>query len=296
MEYVIDIHNLTYHYNNEFKALDDITIQVPQGSIYGFLGPNGAGKSTTMRMLAGMMYDESNKVHLFGQAINHQMPQVFRRVGCLVDHPVLYQHLTAKDHLQLVMKSNDIAYDRLDEILEIVDLMHAKDLAVKRYSLGMKQRLAIALCLVKEPELLILDEPVNGLDPNGMQEIRQLLVRLNKEWGITIFISSHLLSELEKMCTHVCIIHKGQIQFAGDMTALRQQFDGAPVKITTGERQHEPMLSTHSFIPHSDHIIVHIQDKEDIPRIIKELVQQGIAIYNVQQEGNLESWFLDLIQ
>lgn len=296
MEHIIDIQHLTYQYNNNFKALDDITIQVPKGSIFGFLGPNGAGKSTTMRMLAGLMHDTSNKIQLFGEPLNNQMPQVFRRIGCLVDHPVLYQHLTAEDHLELIMKSNGIATTKIDEILEIVDLMRAKKLAVKRYSLGMKQRLAIALCLVKDPELLILDEPVNGLDPNGMQEVRNLLVRLNKEWGITIFISSHLLSELEKMCTHVCIIHKGKIQFSGEMTALKQQFHGAPVKIHTGVRSIEPVLDAFEFTTTEEDIIVTISNQQDIPTIIKSLTQQNIDIYSVQQEGGLESWFMDIIK
>lgn len=294
MNYIINIEHLTYHYQPHVKALDDVTIQVPKGAIYGFLGPNGAGKSTTMRLLSGLMYDEGENIKLFGHPINAQLPQVFERVGSLIEQPVLYQHLTAKDHLELIINANELKEVAIDEILQQVDLLAAKDTQVKRYSLGMKQRLAIALCLVKSPELLLLDEPVNGLDPTGMQEVRQLLMKLNKELGLTIFISSHLLSEIEKMCSHVCIIHKGKIHYAGLMVDLKKQFDATPVQVTIG--------AGHVYLPEynytqEDHVLhVTINNKEDIPKVIKSLVAQDIAVFNVVQQGNLESWFLDIVQ
>ncbi len=296
MTNVIEIKDLSYRYNNKFKALDNISIKVPKGAIYGFLGPNGAGKSTTMRMLAGLMHDDHNNIQLFEKPINSQLPEVFSNIGCLVEQPVLYTHLTAKDHLELIMNCNGIPLSKLDATLEVVGLSKAKNMAVKRFSLGMKQRLAIALCLVKEPQLLLLDEPVNGLDPNGMQEVREMLVRLNQELGITIFISSHLLSEIEKMCTHICIINKGKIHFEGTMPLLKKQFDSAPVSIQIETQNEHIDYGQWNTIRKENKLIIDIQDKKEIAQVVHNLITQNIDIYEVKQEGNLESWFLDIIQ
>ncbi len=296
MDTIIDIQQLSYSYNNNFKALDDISIQVPRGAVYGFLGPNGAGKSTTMRMLAGIMPDESGAIRVFGEPLGGQLPGVYAKIGCLVEQPVLYSHLTAKDHLELVLKSNGLALDKIDPILEMVGLTRAKHLAVKRYSLGMKQRLAIGLCLVKEPELLLLDEPVNGLDPNGMQEVREMLLRLNGQHGITIFISSHLLAELEKMCSHICIINKGKIHFQGTMQELKLKFEGTPVRISIGDYDGPVSLPGYEVLRKDHTITCHLQSRNEIPVIVRRLVEQGIPVYEVKQEGSLESWFMDIIQ
>lgn len=296
MESIIAIQNLNFVYNNKFKALDNLSISVPKGAIYGFLGPNGAGKSTTMRMLAGILPDMSNSIEVFGANLQTQMPGIYKRIGCLVEQPVLYSHLTAKDHLELILKSNDLPLSSIDATLELVGLSRAKHLAVKRYSLGMKQRLAIALCLVKNPELLLLDEPVNGLDPNGMQEVRELLVKLNKEHGITIFISSHLLAELEKMCTHICIINKGKIHFEGTIQELELLFESAPVRIVTGKLEHKVLLPEVSFTQYDDYLLAEVKQKQDVAHIVKSLVAQDVPVYEVKQAGNLESWFMDIIK
>ncbi len=295
MEYCINLQNLTYSYNNKFKALDNITVQVPKGSVYGFLGPNGAGKSTTMRMISGIMPDETNAINIFGEPLNAQKPNIYKRIGCLVEQPVLYSHLTAKDHLELISTANNLDKNNADNILKMVGLSDAKNLKVKRFSLGMKQRLAIGLCLVKNPELLLLDEPVNGLDPYGIQEVRELLLQLNKEHGITIFISSHLLSEIEKMCSHICIINKGKIHFEGTMPELKQKFETTPLSIYT-DNTTAISLPEYTFTQLSDKIVVQITSKKDIPQIVTSLAIQGINIYEVKQEGNLESWFMDLLQ
>lgn len=296
MDTIIDIQQLNYSYNNNFKALDNVSIRVPRGAVYGFLGPNGAGKSTTMRMLAGIMPDESGAVRIFGSAINNQLPGIYSRIGCLVEQPVLYSHLTAKDHLELILKSNGLALDKIDPVLEKVGLLKARDLAVKRYSLGMKQRLAIGLCLVKDPELLLLDEPVNGLDPNGMQEVREMLLRLNREHGVTIFISSHLLAELEKMCSHICIINKGKIHFEGTMQDLKLKFETTPVRISIGDQAGPVVLPGYEVVRDGNILTCSLQSRDDIPAIVRQLVEQGMAVYDVRQEGSLESWFMDIIQ
>ncbi len=213
MENIIETKNLNFQFNKHKKIIDDLSIHVPKGSIYGFLGPNGAGKSTTMRLLTGIIPDDTNAIKLFSNTIESQQPQVFHRMGTLVESPALYLHLSGENNLKYMAKIRGISHEKIDEVLELVDLTHARKQKAKQYSLGMKQRLAIAMALLSEPELLLLDEPVNGLDPNGIIEIRKLLVKINQEKGITIFISSHLLSEIEKMCTHVGIIAKGKLKF-----------------------------------------------------------------------------------
>jgi len=296
MEYTIEVKNLTYTYNNKHKALDDLSFSVPKGSIYGFLGPNGAGKSTTMRMISGIMPDEQNNIKVFDDFINKQIPQIYHRIGCLVEQPVLYSHLTAIDHLQYIVTSNKTKDVNIDEMLSIIGLEHAKNLKTKQFSLGMKQRLAIGMCLIKKPELLLLDEPVNGLDPSGISEVRAMLLRLNQELGMTIFISSHLLVEIEKMCSHICILNKGKKNFEGTLQALQKRFDRMPIKIKTNPIQFPIKLAGYDIVQGTQDITIAIKSKDEIPNIIRQLNALGIDIYEVKQEGNLESWFMDMVQ
>lgn len=298
MEPAIIVEHLTYTYNNGFKAVDDISFNVPKGSIYGFLGPNGAGKSTTMRLLAGLSPDEGNHIKVFGQPISQQLPQLYHKVGSLIESPALYYHLSGYDNLKVIAIANKIPLHKIAETLDIVGLGKAKETRVKRYSLGMKQRLAIAMCLIKEPEIMLLDEPVNGLDPNGMHEIRALLMDLNKRLGLTVFISSHLLSEIEKMCTHICIINKGKIFYQGSMEGLKDNFESTPVVIEVTDASTICSLLEHSHLNpqyiDATHLSFAIEHKAAIPTLISQLVERNIPIFSVVQQGNLESWFLDI--
>jgi len=196
--YIIQTDNLNFEYSKSKKVLDSISINVPKGAIYGFLGPNGAGKSTTMRLLTGIIPEQGNAIKLFNQPLKEQLPLVFYKIGSLVESPALYLHLSGIDNLRYIAKLRAIPEEKIRETLELVSLQNDSHRKVKFYSLGMKQRLAIAMALLSEPELLLLDEPVNGLDPNGIIDIRKLLIKLNKERGVTLFVSSHLLSEIEK--------------------------------------------------------------------------------------------------
>jgi ABC-type multidrug transport system ATPase subunit len=295
MEYAIEIQHLSYTYNSKTKALDDISFKVPKGAIYGFLGQNGAGKSTTMRMLAGIIPDEYNAIKVLGLPISEQLPSIYRKVGCLVEQPVLYKHLTAFDHLEMIAKQNKIPLTAIDDTLSIIGLKDAKHIAVKHYSLGMKQRLAIGLCLIKSPSILLLDEPVNGLDPNGMLEVRELLLRLSTEQGVTVFISSHLLSEIEQMCTHICIINKGKIHFEGTMQALKENFDNTPVSIKTDKHYEQLRIEQFEITTQDNYIVCHVKSKEEISLLVQSLVAQNIPVYEVKQAGNLASWFMDIV-
>lgn len=300
MIYDIQISHLNYYYNKHFKALDDISINVPQGSIYGFLGPNGAGKSTTMNLISGVLPDTTNSIKVFDKPIASQLPQLYRQMGCMIETPALYYDLSGADNMRVVGKANGLSEDRLKYFLELVGLGQRMHNKVKAYSMGMRQRLAIAMALYKEPKILLLDEPVNGLDPNGMAEIRNLLVKLNQELGITILISSHLLAEIEKMCTHVGIIHKGKMQYEGTIADLKAGFEKAPLIIRTDDASarigvFEQLNYAVALINNQD-IKVLISHTNEIPDIVTQLVAHQVPIFSAQQEGNLESWFLNITQ
>ncbi len=297
MEHVIQLKNLSFGYQKNQTILKNININVPKGSIYGFIGPNGAGKSTTMRLISGIELHESNDVLIFNEPISKQIPGVFHKIGALVESPTLYYHLSGYENLAYICTSRQLNIEKIDPILELVDLSHAKKTAVKRYSLGMKQRLAIAMSMIHEPELLLLDEPVNGLDPNGMIEIRELLVKINKENNTTIFISSHLLSEIEKMCTHIGIIAKGEIRFEGSIKQLSNQFDRYQIKIESDIDEDVIKKITENqliFQVAGDSLIFDINQKEDVPKLIKQLANLQVPIYSVNKIGGLEEWFLSI--
>lgn len=300
MEYIIQTKNLDFKYSKNNKILKNLSIHVPKGSIYGFLGPNGAGKSTTMRLLTGIIPDSSNSILLFDKPIKSQIPAVFKKVGALVESPALYLHLSGYDNLKYIALLRKVPLSRIDEVLSLVELTHAKKQKAKQYSLGMKQRLAIAMALLSEPELLFLDEPVNGLDPNGIVEIRKLLVKLNKEKGITIFVSSHLLSEIEKMCTHIGIISKGVLKYEGTMEDLSKKFDTCKIQITLDDAEtwKEKLNLTHEnvVIEESNKISLSLSSTSEIPNFTKKIIKDGAQIYELKILEGLEEWFMNLTE
>ena len=205
MEYVVKTKGLTKSFGKE-KAVTGLDMKIPKGEIYGFLGPNGAGKTTTIRMLLGLVKPTSGTTHIFQKDLKKERINILKRVGALVENPSYYPHLTAYENLEALRKILGVSKSRIHEVLEIVRLSDVANKKVKGFSLGMKQRLGIASSLLNDPELLILDEPTNGLDPSGIIEIRQLIKRLPSEYGMTILISSHLLSEIDQMATTVGIV------------------------------------------------------------------------------------------
>jgi ABC-type multidrug transport system ATPase subunit len=296
--FAIEIESLDFAYQKNQPILKNLSLKVPNGSIYGFIGPNGAGKSTTMRLIAGIYPDDSKKVRVFGKSIAEQVPFVFHKIGALVESPTLYLHLSGEDNLRYIATIRNIGFDNIPKILELVDLQHAKNNKVKKYSLGMKQRLAIAMALLHEPELLLLDEPVNGLDPTGMIEIRELLVRINQEKGTTIFISSHLLGEIEKMCTHVGIIHKGEIKFEGNIKELGTNFAGCKLEIETQITEQQSIWIKENYTvvesKNANFLEVELSGKEEIPTLVRNFTLQDIPIYGIKNNGGLEEWFLNI--
>ncbi len=282
------------------KILHDVNLSIPAGSIYCFLGPNGAGKTTTLRLLLGLLKAGRHQISIFGQELFSNRRSILHRIGCLIEQPSLYQHLTGRENLEIYRLSYLCDKKRPDEVLNIVGLQYAREQGVKTYSLGMKQRLAIAIALLNDPEFLILDEPTNGLDPEGIIEIRQLIKKLNFDFQKTILISSHLLSEVEKIATHFAIIHKGHMLFQGrrdELQKLNSNLEAVELE-TTDNKKALVLLEPKFQIKKNDHSGIRIDNvnKEQIPLLIELLVKENIGIYRVGvTQNSLEEIFIEMV-
>ncbi|WP_294569563.1 ABC transporter ATP-binding protein [uncultured Subdoligranulum sp.] len=226
MQTVIETKGLCKTYGKQL-AVDHVALQVPKGCVYGFIGPNGAGKSTTMKMLLGLIHPSAGQVFLLGKELTpHNRLTLLRQTGSLIESPSGYLHLTARENLQIVADLKGISHRDIARVLEIVHLTQDRDRKVGQFSLGMKQRLGIAMALLGSPKLLILDEPTNGLDPAGIQEMRALIADMPAATGATVLISSHLLGEMEQMVEQVGIIHHGRMLFEGPLHELQRHSRG----------------------------------------------------------------------
>ncbi|WP_231402901.1 ABC transporter ATP-binding protein [Hymenobacter guriensis] len=218
---LVETRDLSFQFGQR-PILHSLPLQVPAGSIYGFLGPNGAGKSTTMRLLLGLLQPTAGSVHLFGYELRRHRVALLSRVGALIENPSLYDHLTGFENVEATRRLRGVPAHRTAEVLEIVGLTEAARRPAREYSLGMRQRLGLATALLSDPALLLLDEPTNGLDPNGIIDMRELLRRLRDDHGKTIIVSSHLISEIEKVATHVGVIQQGRMAFQGSLPDLQR--------------------------------------------------------------------------
>ena len=221
-EYLIETRGLSRRFGSQV-AVDDLNLLVPPAGVYGFLGPNGAGKTTAIRMLLGLIRPDAGEVRLFGQALNSNHRLLMNRVGALVEAPSLYPHLTGRENLEVTRRLTGAPRQWIDRALETIKLTRDANRRVREYSLGMRQRLGLALALLNQPDLLILDEPTNGLDPAGIHEMRDLIRRLPEEFGATVFLSSHLLSEVEQIASHIGIIHESRLLFQGTLAELQEK-------------------------------------------------------------------------
>lgn len=297
--YSIETTGLSHRFANGEPALNNVSLRVGEGSIYGFLGPNGAGKTTTLRLLLGLLTKQQGDIRIFGQNLESQRLAILRSVGSLIESPSVYSHLTATENLLVWQKVYRCNKSRIGEVLRLVDLADTGRKKAGQFSLGMKQRLGIAIALLHQPRLLILDEPTNGLDPHGMVEIRELLKNLNQQQGITILISSHLLSEIEKLVTDVGIISRGQILFEGSLAALVQhQQQASSVVIETDKPlQALQVLQAQDIEAYLDNerLILHQPNKALVAFANKTLVEQGVAVYGLAStQSDLESIFMNL--
>jgi len=298
--YCVETHQLNYSFRSGDLVLNNINLQVPKGSIYGFLGPNGAGKTTTLRLLLGLLKNQQGDIRIFDKQLQKNRIAVLRNIGSLIESPSLYGHLTAIENLRLLQKIYQCPVKRINEVLQIVGLSATGIKKASSFSLGMKQRLSIAIALLHEPDLLILDEPTNGLDPNGIIEIRDLLKKLNTQQGISIIISSHLLSEVEKLVTHVGIISKGSMVFQGTLKNLKdkqKQTSGLILETNNIERTVRVLRSMKlDGSIDAGRIMLPIPSKENIAGINSRLVHEGIDVYEMSVvKKDLETIFMELI-
>lgn len=297
MDPIIRTSGLSYHYSRDVQTLYDIDLRVERGSIYGFLGPNGSGKTTTLSLLLGLLNRQEGEIEIFGQHLHANREAILRKIGSLIETPSLYGHLTARENLEVYRSTYGASKARADEVLEIAGLAGTGKKLAKKFSLGMKQRLSIALALLPNPELLILDEPSNGLDPAGIIELRTLVKKLNREQGMTILISSHLLGEIEKMVSHVGIIYKGKMLFQGplaDLQGFQQRASRLFIRTSDNEAACR-LLQEHGPEMGAEGLSVAFDDAQQVAAINRRLTGNGLDVYLLHpKESDLEQLFIDL--
>ena len=282
--------------------VSDISIELKKGEIFGFLGPNGAGKSTTIKMIVGLSKITEGNIYVGGCSVKEDFRGAMRNIGCIVENPDMYKYMSGLDNLKIFAKIyKSVDETRINEVIKIVDLERAIKDKVKTYSLGMKQRLGIAQALLHRPKLLILDEPTNGLDPAGIKEMRQLLRKLSLETGLTVFVSSHILGEMQQMCDRVGIIHKGKIvtvKSVEELLNMTQKGNRTVLILESDNNKKAASLLTNINI--SNNLLgdgVHIETTKDrVPEVVTTLTSEGIAIFAMdrQETQSLEDVFMKL--
>jgi ABC-type multidrug transport system ATPase subunit len=283
----------------DFKAVDNLSFTVNRGDIFGFLGQNGAGKSTTIRMLLSLIQPDAGSIEIFGMNLNTHRNEILRKVGAVIEKPDLYKYLSAYDNLKLFAKMSGIPVSKslLMDQLELVGLANRYNSKAGTFSQGMKQRLGIAVALVHNPDLIVLDEPTNGLDPQGIADIRNLILKLSHERNKTILVSSHLLSEIELIANRMIIIHNGKKVVEGEVKVLLDP-SKTIVKLETGDNQKTfELLSNNNWTKGLNNINNQIQleiIKSEIPDLIRFLTANETDIYLIQNLHSLEDYFLTL--
>ncbi|QFT91118.1 Fluoroquinolones export ATP-binding protein [Bacillus sp. THAF10] len=291
---IIQIKHLTKSFLTQ-TVVEDLSLNIPQGSLYGFLGPNGAGKTTTMRMLIGLISPDEGEVIIKDKNINSWKESLFSQVGCFIDSPNYYPNLSAFENLAYIQKVINKPLSEVDRVLKITGIYDARDKKVRNYSLGMKQRLGLAFALLNDPEILILDEPTNGLDPEGIHEIRHLLIELSKNRGKTVFVSSHNLAEIEMMADYISLINKGKLVYEGKLNKVLAsgeyilKVDQLELTKTILENEEIP-FNINNF----GQFILNISEQL-VARIVRLLVENNVNIYEItSRKQTLEEMFLTL--
>ncbi|KQO18595.1 ABC transporter ATP-binding protein [Paenibacillus sp. Leaf72] len=296
-EWVIETKGLSKKYKGRY-AVAGLNLRIEKGDIYGFLGPNGAGKTTTIRMLLGLIKPSGGSVHIFGKELQKERLNILRKVGSLVEYPSYYGHLTAVDNLEAIRRIIDVPRARIAEVLDIVGLAKEARRSVKGYSLGMKQRLGIASALLGNPELLILDEPTNGLDPSGILEIRELIKRMPRQHGITVLISSHLLSEVEQMAGTVGIVRQGELVFQDTIQNLQQKAQST-IELRVSDPQAALLtLYEQGLDAVREGSLIRLEGISDAAaaQMVNQLVARKHDVYRIEEKRkSLEDLFLQIV-
>lgn len=299
MQTVIETRNLCKTYG-KYKAVDHMELHVPQGCVYGFIGPNGAGKSTTMKMLLGLVHPSAGQVFLLGKELTESNRlSLLRQTGSLIESPSGYLHLTAQENLQIVADLKGVSHKDIGRVLDIVHLTGDRNRKVGQYSLGMKQRLGIAMALLGSPKLLILDEPTNGLDPAGIQEMRALLSDMPAATGCTVLVSSHLLGEMEQLVSQVGIINHGKMLFEGPLRELQRHSRGALSMRLLQPQKAFPILRAKGISSQQDADVLTIPPLRDnlLAGLVQALADSGAGVVELTRNTkSLEEIFLSLTE
>lgn len=301
MQPVIQVSHLSKQFNH-IRAVSDLSFTVNEGEVYGFLGQNGAGKSTTIRMLLTLVQPTAGSIEIFGRDLHANHKDILRQTGAIIEKPDLYKFLTAYDNLAIFARLSGIPAKKslLMEKLALVGLAERAHSKVKTFSQGMKQRLGIAVALVHDPRLIILDEPTNGLDPQGIADIRNLIIHLSRDLRKTILVSSHLLNEIEQVSDRLLILDKGRKIVEGSIHELVDPAN-AFVELKTSDNER-----CYAVLKQAPEWNVFLGDREDghiriklpvqkIPSLVSFLVHEGVGIYSLKQQNSLEAYFLSLI-
>ncbi len=294
---MIETTQLCKRYGNAMRV-DHLHLSVPEGSIYGFLGPNGAGKSTTLKMILGLVHPTSGSVRVFGKEMcARNRLEILQQTGSLIESPSYYGHLTGVENLRVVQQMRGVPEKRIAEVLQIVRLQGQQNKKVAHYSLGMKQRLGLAAALLGYPKLLILDEPTNGLDPAGIQEMRQLIRELPERFGMTVLVSSHLLSEIDQMADHVGIIREGTLVFQDSLSSLHNRSSHRLALCTTNNAAAAELLQSRG-IPWDtigEQLMLPLLEDKELVAVTRLLLEQHIGLLRLEErQKSLEDIFLEL--
>lgn len=292
---IVATDNLSKEYDGVYRV-QELDIRIKEGDIYGFLGPNGAGKSTTMKMLLGLVKPTSGTIEIMGKPFNEKNRRdILASVGSLIESPSYYGHLTGRENMEIIRRLLDLPKKNIEEAVHIVRMENQMEKKVKNYSLGMKQRLGIAMALARFPKLLILDEPTNGLDPAGIEEMRELIKMLPKQYGMTVMISSHILSEIDQMATVVGIINQGCLIFQERMLVLDMQREPQIILRTSDNNHAFQLLKKANPQRTTDGLQIGALTDEQTGAVVQCLCSNGISVYRVEEHReSLEDIFLNL--
>ena len=278
-------------------AVDELTLQVPAGDIYGLLGHNGAGKSTAIGMMLGQVWPTAGEIAICGFDVTADRRQALRKVGAIFESPAFYDYLSGRRNLEILSSyTGPTSRSRIHEVIDWVGLTGRERSRVRTYSHGMRARLALAQALLPQPELLILDEPSDGLDPEGIHEMRQTILRLHRELGLTILLSSHFLNEVEQLCTRIAVLNQGRMVFEGSLAATRQRQEWVRLKVGDFSAAVKELRAAQLLADERDGQFIALNPGIGTDQIVRLLVERGMPVYEIAREAEtLENFYLSLM-